>query len=197
MKKHFVIYIPGLGDKRLYAGGQQAALALWRTSHVQAYYFVVKWADAAESYQDKLQRLLDTIDDVCAKGYTVSLAAASAGSSLALNAFAQRKKSVHSVVSICGKLTRMDTVSRLLFTINPAFKASMEAYKHVEPSFTASDRKKILIVRAARDSYVPADDGEVKGAPVYVMRSMGHVFSILLALTIYRRPILRFIKRGA
>lgn len=192
--KHFVIYVPGLGDKRLYAGFQKIAIKLWRTSGVQPYYFLVHWANASETYEQKLQRLLKTIDTAHAKGYTVSLVAASAGSSLILTALSKRKNKIHRSVSICGKLHNADTVSEALFALNPAFKDSLQAYRRIEPTLTATDRKKILVARAVRDMYVPAADGEVKGAAAYVIPSMGHVMSVFAALTIFRRAILRFVK---
>ena len=194
--KHLVIYVPGLGDKRLYAGALRTALALWRTSRVRTYYFVVKWADKSEHYDVKLQRLLDTIDDQVAKGYTVSLVAASAGSSLALTAYAHRKAKIHTVTSVCGKLHNPGAISEALFAINPAFRASLRAYERIESTLNQHDRKKVLIVRAWRDVYVPAEDGEVVGAHTHIQPTMGHVFSVIMALTFCRWPILRFIKRG-
>src|SRR6185503_15030601 len=188
------IYIPGLGDKKMYAFAQRAALSLWRTSKVTPLYFVVGWADTRETYQHKLQRLLRAIDTAVAKGYTVSIVAASAGSSLALTALAERKRAVHRVVSICGKINHPHTVSDGLFAINPAFKDAMTVYAKIEPTLTAADRDKILIVRATRDSFVPAHDGEVAGAHTRTIHSMGHVFSIFMAITVFRRISLRFIK---
>lgn len=195
--KHYVVYVPGLADKLNYSFGQRTALALWRTGGVIPYYFVVNWRDTAEIYEQKLARLLNTIDEAKAKGYTVSLVAASAGSGLALAAFAERTHDIHHVVSICGKLSRPDTVPPALFDINPAFKASMAAYPRMERRLSLADRKKILVVRATRDSYVPASDGEVKGAYAYTIHSIGHVFSIMLALTMYSGRIVRFVKHGA
>ena len=192
--KYFVIYVPGLGDKRVYAGFQKAAVGLWRTSGVQPYYFLVHWANASETYDQKLQRLLKTIDTAHAKGYTVSLVAASAGASLILTALSKRKDKIHRAVAICGKLRNAGTVSEALFALNPAFKDSLQAYSRIEPTLTATDRKKILIARAARDVYVPAADGEVEGAATYVIPSMGHVVSVFMALTFFRRAILRFVK---
>lgn len=195
--KHFVIYVPGLGDKRLYAGVQHVSLRLWRMSHVRAYYFLAHWAHSSETYKTKYHRLLKVIDDAIAEGHTVSLVGTSAGASLVLTAFAARKQKIHSVVTICGKLHNPGTVSQALFAMNPAFKESMAAYARIEHTLTPTDRKKILLARAARDAYVPASDGEVAGARTYIMPSAGHVFSVLMALTVFSRRILRFIKKRA
>jgi len=195
--KHFVIYVPGLGDKRMYAGVQKAALTTWRTVDLQPFYFACNWADTTEPYTTKLQRLIDCIDAAHAKGYTVSLVAASAGSSLALTAFSQRSAAVHAVISICGKLNNPQTVDAALLSVNPAFKESMLTYQRAEPTLTAANRNKILIVQASRDSYVPARDGEVTGAHTHRMHTAGHTFSIFMALTFFRRIIIRFITQDA
>jgi len=193
--RHVVIYVPGLGDSRLYSGIQRAALLLWRASYIQPHYFAVKWGNAAESYEAKLERLLAAIDDA-SRSHTVSLVAASAGSSLALTAFSKRSQAVRSVVSICGKINNPNTVSDVLFAMNPAFQESIENFQVIEPTLTTADRKKILIVRANRDNYVSATDGEVAGAYTHRMQTAGHAFSIFMALTIFRWPLLRFITRS-
>jgi hypothetical protein len=195
--KHFVIYIPGLGDRKTYAWAQKLALNLWRTSHVIPCYFVVGWADEHETYKQKRERLIKTIDAAANNGYTVSLVAASAGSNLALAGLAARPYNVHRVVSICGKINHVETVKDAFFILNPAFKDAMLASKKYIPSLTAAARRKILIVRATRDSFVPARDGEVEGAHTHILHSVGHVFSIFMAITVFRHITLRFIKGKA
>lgn len=192
---HCIIYVPGLADKLNYSFGQRTALALWRLHRLRTQYFIADWANAHEPFAHKLQRLLQAIDAAKAKGYTVSLVAASAGSSLALDAFAARTTGIHRVLSICGKLHRPETVPKELLKVNPAFKASMDAYAGAEPKFTVADRLKILVVRASHDSYVPSADGHVTGASVYTMHSVGHVFSIFMALTVYQGVLIGFIKK--
>lgn len=193
--KHFVIYIPGLGDRKIYAWTQKLALNLWRTSRVIPCYFVVGWADKHETYAQKRMRLIKTIDAATDNGYTVSIVAASAGSNLALTGLVARPHSVHRVVSICGKINHPETVKDAFFLLNPAFKDAMLASQKDIPDLTAATRKKILIVRATRDSFVPARDGEVEGAHIHVLHSIGHVFSIFMAITIFRHIALRFIKQ--
>lgn len=194
--KHFVIYVPGLGDTRLYASAQRGTVALWRTATLQPLYFAANWADANEPYTAKLERLLAIIDDAATTGHDVSLVASSAGSSLALNAFSQRTHAVHAVVSVCGKLNNPQSVGDDLFDKNPAFKESLQAYQHTESHLSPDDRNKILIVRASRDNYVPSSDGEVTGAHTYRLPTIGHAVSIFMALTFFRRTLLRFIREA-
>lgn len=192
--KHFVIYIPGLGDRKTYAWAQKLALNLWRTSQVIPCYFVVGWADEHETYEQKHTRLLKTIDAAVSNGYTVSIVAASAGSNLALTALAARPLKIHRIVSICGKINHPETVNDAFFMLNPSFKDAMHHTQQALPTITMAARKKILIVRATRDSFVPARDGEVEGAQTHILHSIGHVFSIFMAITLFRHISLRFIK---
>jgi hypothetical protein len=193
--KHFVIYIPGLGDRKTYAWAQKLALNLWRTSRVIPCYFVVGWADKHETYEQKRVRLLKTVDAAANNGYTVSIVSASAGSNLALTALAARANKLHRVISICGKINHPETVNDSFFALNPSFKDALTESQRIIPLLSPADRKKLLIVQATRDSFVPARDGEVVGAQVHVMHSMGHVFSIFMAITVFRHICLRFIKQ--
>lgn len=191
--RHLIIYIPGLGDRKTYAFAQKAALQLWRSRTVHTHYFTVGWADKHETYAQKQKRLVQLIDAKNGQGYTVSLVAASAGSNLALAAFAARTRSVHRVVSICGKIKYAETVNAALFALNPSFKTALGVSGKVLATLPSAARQKILTVRASRDSYVPARDGEVTGAHIHILHTMGHVFSIFLAITLFRRISLRFI----
>src|SRR6478752_6076210 len=99
-KRHCVIYIPGLGDQR--TQGQMLALRLWRRPGLYVEMFVMHWYDS-EPYQDKFERLLKVVDRHLEAGETVSLVGASAGASVALNAFADRQEKVNGLVGLCGK----------------------------------------------------------------------------------------------
>lgn len=193
--RHYVIFVPGLADKT-YAAGLKLAFFLWISNWLKPFYFTAHWSSKKESFTQKLERLTDVIDHAVEKGYTVSLVAASAGSSLALNAFYKRPERVHRVVSVVGKLKRREGIAKALFELNPAFEDSIKASEQAEAKLTPAQRRRVLIVRATRDSYVPAKDGAVKGAHTFTMHTMGHVLSIILALTIYQRVIVRFIKKS-
>jgi len=86
-------------------------------------------------------------------------------------------------------------VDEAVFAFNPAFKPAMLAAEEHEPQLNKTERKKILVVRAAHDSYVPTVHGYIAGAHTTTLPTMGHVFSIVMALTVFRWRILRFIKK--
>lgn len=196
---YYVIYVPGLADKlNRNAALQGGAVRLWRLSRrVRTHYFVPRWADQHETLAHKINRLVKVIDAAHRKGYRVTLVAASAGSGLVMAAFAKRKDAVSAVVSICGKLRHPETVPEPLFVVNPCFKDAIASFAHTERGLTEADRSKILVVQAGRDSYVPDRDGRITGANYYRMASAGHVISIMMALTVYRRRLIRFIKSRA
>ncbi len=191
--RNFVVYVPGLADKTHYVIGQRTALFFWRSRKLQPYYFVPDWVNKQETFEQKLGRLLHVIDAAHARGFAVSLVAASAGSPLALVAFYKRRAIIEHAVSICGKLRRPQSVPTALLALNPAFDDAIAAFARIEPKLSDHDRKKILIVSATRDSYVPKGDGALTYAHTHVIRSSGHVFSIMMALTWHKLPIIRFI----
>lgn len=196
--KPYVMYVPGLTDKAWHIRStQRAALALWRLSGVRARYFVADWADKHESYEHKLGRLTHLITSLHHKGYRVSLVGCSAGSSLALNAFAECRTMISSFVSICGMIKHPKAVDEAVFAFNKAFKPSMLAAAGNEALLTRADRDKILIVRAGHDSYVPAEHGAIAQAHTTTLPTIGHVFTIFMAITIFRRRILRFVKQAS
>lgn len=195
--KRQIIYVPGLTDKTWHIrGGQRAALSLWRLSGVRARYFVADWANKNETYAAKRDRLIEMIDSFTAKGLTVSLVSVSAGSSLALSAFARRTDKVAAFVSICGMFKHPKAVDEAIFAFNPAFKPAMLAAEEDEHKLSKTERQKILVVRAAHDSYVPRIHGNIIGAHTTTIPTIGHVFTILMAISVFHGRILRFIKKA-
>jgi hypothetical protein len=195
--KHHVIYIPGLADRLNRRLGQNTALAFWYLNGIRPHYFLVGWTDKTEVFEAKLQRLLGKIDDLLTKGRTVSLIGASAGASLAMVALHERSGKLNAVVSVCGKLNNPQSVAEPVFAINPAFKGSLERYNQLKQSFSPKDLRRVMSAVSAKDNFVPRGDSEIAGAESYVIPARGHILSILAALTIFRDPIVRFIKQQA
>lgn len=196
MARHHIIYIPGLGDKLNRQFGQATALALWNLSGVRPHYFVVGWADASESFDHKLQRLLEYINTLTSRGHTVSLVAASAGASLAIVAFQQRLQTIKSVITICGKLHNPSTIASAVYIANPAFKASLQRFIAIEPLLASNQRSRILTVVSSKDSLVPAGDSLLNGSKIEQLPTRGHIITIFAALTWYRQKLIDFIKAG-
>lgn len=191
-----VVYVPGLGDKAWRQVGQSALLSIWRPLYgIRMRYFAARWSNPREGFPAKLQRLLKMIDGELAKGNTVSVIGASAGASMALHALLARPKVV-SAISVCGKLRNPQTISELVYTVNPAFKPSIERLVAAEPTLTSKQRAKILLVRPQRDAVVPVGENWVRGATVTTLPTFGHAFSILASLTFFSRRLAVFIRKA-
>jgi alpha-beta hydrolase superfamily lysophospholipase len=194
--QHHIIYIPGLFDKLNRRIGQATALALWRLNGIHPHYFVVGWANEQESFDAKLDRLLKRIDDLKAHGHHVSLVAASAGASLALVALHERPNELRAVVTICAMLRRPPNFDELIFATNPAVEGSLEHFALIESQIPPEVRKKILSAQPRDDKVIPVGEMHIPGAQVEQLPIRGHVAGIFTALTIFRRRLIAFIRRG-
>ncbi|HSX45670.1 MAG TPA: hypothetical protein VLG27_01535, partial [Candidatus Saccharimonadia bacterium] len=110
-KRLHVIYIPGLGDE-VEPKGQLRAVARWPRYGVEAEVLRMRWGDR-KPWEPKFKAVLKRIDEVLAEGKDVGLVGASAGASVAINAFAARKKRIVGVVLIAGKVNRPNAIARL------------------------------------------------------------------------------------
>ena len=190
---HHVIYVPGLGDAK--SRGQELVTRLWRPFGVRGHYVPMHWA-VDEPWEAKLARLLQAIDELSRTG-TVSLVGTSAGASAVLQAFALRKQAVAGVVCICGKINHPETVNPNYYTVNPAFKVALVQLQAVLPGITLADRARILSIHPLRDGIVPPPDTILPGAHERTIFSVGHGFSIFVALTLGAPGFILFLKRQA
>src|SRR3989344_2322048 len=103
MKLHKVIIIPGLGD--------DLTKLKWVTKHWPKYGLEpvlhnIQWRSGDKHFRPKLEKLLNTIDDLAIDGNKISLLGTSAGGSAVVNAFCLRKNKIHKVVNVCGRLRK-------------------------------------------------------------------------------------------
>jgi hypothetical protein len=192
MKIHDVIYIPGLGDVN--PRTQRGLIATWRLWGVRPQLFHINWGDG-EAFAPKLERLLALIDDIAAKGHTVSLVASSAGAGAAINAFAARKKQINGVVCIAGKVNNPDTIGPRYSDGNPAF---VESARQVQFSLDKLDfdteRSRIQSRYAIFDPVIPQRDSEVAGGQNKTVLGIGHSATIATQLLFGAPSFLRFLK---
>lgn len=186
-----VIYLPGLGDWRSH--GQEAVLKLWRAYGLTVHYHKLGWGDK-ESFEPKKQRILDKIDSLTKDGGQIALIGTSAGASASINAFAERRDKVSSVVCLCGKLKNPDTVSEGRYERNPAFKDSMKQLPNSLARLSLADRSRIMSVHPLHDGTVPIQDTIVKGIVEEKIPTIGHSFSIGFSLTFGSASIADFIR---
>lgn len=188
-----VIYVTGLGDTRKY-GQRLAVLLLWRLYGFAPHFFESGWGNKAESFEDKLSRLLTLIDELTRKHQTVSIVGVSAGASLALHAYAVRTDKVHKVVCISGKIHHPEKMHSRIMEHNPAFKDSMYALPRSLSELSLADRRRIRSVYSDGDRTVPMEDSMIKDAEMELVGHKSHAPTIAYEISLGAWRNLRFLR---
>jgi hypothetical protein len=196
MNKHVAIIIPGLGDKiALFSILKRH----WQNNGVELVVYSLGWRDK-ENFDSKLKKLTQLIDEQHAKkGIQVSLIGCSAGGSAILNAFIERKNSLHKVINICGRLrTGKQKGFRSLKTRSKSsisFNQAVKLFEQQENLLSSEDRKRIMTIRALLgDELVPSDTTTINGAYNLAIPTVEYSISIILALTILSKSLISFLK---
>jgi dienelactone hydrolase len=185
-----VIYIPGLGDRRITL--QRVAVKLWRIWGVAPHVFHMQWGDT-RPYDVKRKELLAQIDTLASKG-PVAVVGASAGAGAAINAYAARN-ALTAVVTIAGKINNPQTISAAYKQRSTSFWSSAQQVPESLATLTPVQRSRMLSIRARFDEIVPAQDSIVPGAINKVAWTAGHAITIAWQLVFGARSFLRFIKQ--
>lgn len=189
--KHYIIYIPGLGDHN--DGLRRFLLFFWQIFDVKTELVPMQWYDG-KPYEEKFNRVELVIKKATAKGYTVSLVGESAGASMAMNVFA-RNTSPHRMMSFCGVNRLHDDISPHIFKRSPAFKESIELLETSRDLAVKSKLGRIVSVTALADPTVSVKKNIIPGARHVKIWSVGHFTTILLCLSIYSFILIRELKR--
>lgn len=191
MPEHHIIYLPGLGDPHYKEQG--VLLKLWRIYHVKVHYHPVYWRDDVP-FSKKLDGIIKQIDELKARGYTISLIGTSAGASAAINAYAKREDKISGVVCICGKLRNTDKIGESYYIKNQAFKGSIALLASSLEKLSKTNRSKILSIHPLYDEIVPVKDTVIDDAKLKTIPTIGHAFSIMYSVTFGSRVITNFLK---
>jgi dienelactone hydrolase len=194
MQKLHVIYIPGLGDRKV--TGQQRAIGIWRFWGVKPELFQMNWGDK-EPWEPKFKRLLARIDALSSQGKSVGLVGVSAGASAVIHAYAARKDSLVGAVCIAGKINRPEAIGQRYRTNNPAFVTSANTCQQALLTLTPADRSRILSRFAVFDGVVAMQDSRVPHAHNRLSPTIGHVLTIALQITLGAPSFLHFLKHQA
>ena len=193
-RPHTILYIPGLGDRRL--RGQGIVLKLWQIYGIETKVCQMFWADD-RPFELKFQKIIDEIDKLSKQGHKVSLVGVSAGASAALTAFTKRKDVVSGVVCICGKIQNSQSVHEVTYKHNPTFRESMKQLDKNLPNLGKIERQRILSIRSLHDNIVPPNDTKISGAQEKTIPTVGHIFTIACAITFGSFGIVRFLKQSS
>ncbi|PIR99383.1 hypothetical protein COT86_04340 [Candidatus Collierbacteria bacterium CG10_big_fil_rev_8_21_14_0_10_43_36] len=196
-QKHFVIFVPGLGDD---SRGLEFLSNHWLKHGFTPKIISFGWLDG-KKFQPKLEGLLTLIDTLSQQGCLVSLVGTSAGGSAVLNAFLKRKNQIHRVINICGRLrtgpiTGLRSFSSKTST-SPAFAESIKLFENREHLLSRTDRKKIMTMRPAfGDELVPPNTVSIAGSSNITLPTVEHILSIALSLSLFSKVLLRFLNSG-
>lgn len=191
--KHYLIYVPGLGDTK--TTFQELAVKTWRLRGVRSETYAMRWAKG-RNFETKFNGLLARIDALLAEGYEVSLVGASAGGSVVMNALAARPQ-LHSVIGVCAVMNTTVRPHPLYYRKNPAFKGSMELLEKSLTSLKPAERHRVMSLRALFDPVVSRRSSAIRGALHKRMWVPGHFVGIAYALSFGAGAIVRFAKKNA
>jgi pimeloyl-ACP methyl ester carboxylesterase len=187
---HHVIYIPGIGDTK--TTFQELAVGTWRLWGVRPHTFAMRWADG-KPYGPKFERLLVLIDELLSHGDRVSLVAASAGATVALNTFAERPQ-LNGVVLIAGKVNRAYAIGDWYKRHTPAFVQSAERTDSSVADLDKPQRARIMSRYGLVDYIVPKKDSYVPGAQHRRVVGIGHIMTIAFQLVFGAPLYIRFLR---
>ena len=174
---HIIIYIPGLHDETPPLAQLRRLLPLfWLRYGFSGIILSPQWSTGA--FEAKLQMVTDVIDKKLRAGHLVSLVGQSAGSSLALNAFAARNEFVTGLVILTGRL-RVAGVPSLANAArhSVAFAESVRRAEPILSSLSTVDRLRIMTIRPSVDKVVPHSSVSIQGAMNINSGLRGHSFA--------------------
>lgn len=198
-KDNLIIIIPGLGDGSISSIKRiQFLVNHFNKNNTKVIVHQVYWRDG-EEFRPKFFRLLKLVD-LKSNTHNISLIGISAGSSMAFNAFLERKNIVEKAINVCGRLRTGNSKIRSLDNMaktSIAFKQSVQSFEAREKELTGEDKKRLMTIRPFfGDELVPANTVAVNGATNLVIPTIEHGLSIAAALTIFSKPLIKFLKEG-
>lgn len=163
---------------------------------VKVHIYKVGWRDNAETFDQKMKRLLVFIDEIADKYGSVSLGGISASASFMLNAYMERRSEVKKVVSICGRLRAGKFVFpqlELAAWQSNAFYKSVILSEENQKKMTFQDRNRFMTLSAKFDEPVPRSTSILEGANNLKVPMIGHIFSQAYAIRKMDKEIIDFL----
>lgn len=184
-----IIYIPGFGDT--YDGFRRTALRWWRYRNITVSMVSIDWQFG--TFRQKMAAIDAAIDVV--KDKKIVLVGESAGGGMAVYTYAHRPKDIARVVTICGKNTKPETVGRHYLEYSPAFRDLMGGLNAALQRLTDRQRRNIVSLYPFFDPVVPVRDTMVPGCQRVRLWTVGHLFTIFLALTFSSPFVVRAVRK--
>lgn len=192
MKKQplHIIYLSGFGNK--YDVWRLRLMKKWRFKNVTIELLPMRW-EGRESFVQKVARVDQAIDR--ASGKRIVLLGESAGGTMAVYMYARRPGDFYKVMTICGKNVTPHTVGDYYFQKSPAYKVAVERLVESAKSLTKQQHQTFVSIHPLHDSVVPVNDTLLKDCTRVRLFSVGHLFTIFMALTFYSFIVVRQAKK--
>lgn len=181
MKKVGYLYINGLSDGKTKLH-EKCAQWWWRRASVELKHAHVDWYRG--TYEEKVALVIQTVQTMLHDCDRVVIIGASAGGSLALNAFYELRSDNVYVVNAHGRLmeggyenTRNSLRNRAhLDSSRPSqsFYDSVKAAENIFPKLTNEDKRRILVLTQLTDEIVPLDTMRILGVETHYSIIFGH-----------------------
>lgn len=187
---HNVLILAGTGDRK---SSRLMGLATkhWENHGIRVTVCNVGWQDGSLEFKLKLEEIKKLIDQLSKKG-PVSIIGCSAGGSAAFNAFLEQNHIIQKAISICARLRSGKGEFR---PRSKLFEQSVLFFEGQESRIPDELKKRMMTVSAQfGDPRVPEDTSHLEGAYNTKIRLKGHGFSIAMALTLLKKPVIDFIK---
>lgn len=184
-QKIHILYISGFGTK--YDAYRLRLLRLWKFRDVTVELLPMKW-EGKETFEQKLARIDQAIDG--AVGKRIVLLGESAGGSMAIHMYARRPDDVYRFMTICGKNAHPETVGQPYYDRSPAFRESMRQLESSTSILSEEQRQAFVSFHPLYDPVVPVHETLLLGCKQVRLPAVGHLFVILLGLTIFSPAII-------
>lgn len=195
-QKYLYIYLPGLGEDRFL---KLSKLIVWLWSRPEREVLILNsgWS-RRENLSTKIQRLKNKLSEIRYDNYLgVAFVGSSAGAPLAVVLKEElHSGEINSVVSVCGKLIGAETIGERYQRRSPALKETVAVCESIINQLDKTKNSRIFSLYPLYDKVVGIN---YMRAPLIVRKrvlAVGHVLSIIVSLTFYRRNIFEFVEHS-
>lgn len=185
-----ILYLSGFGMD--HDSLRLRMLKLWRFRNVTIELVPMRW-ESNETFEQKLARIDQAIDR--AAGKQIVIIGESAGGSMAVHMYARRSDDLYKVMGLCGKASQPETVEERYYARSPTFRVSMERLNESIGQLSEDQRKRFVSIHPLYDPTVPVSETLLPGCKRIRLWTVGHLFAITVALTIFSPLLVRAVRK--
>jgi len=152
------------------------------------------WRDIKNEFDftERINKIIVKVDRLSQDG-KVSIVGCSAGGNIAINVFFKRADAIQKVVNICGALKFAGTSSKF---DTPIYINSLKICEKILSEMDGKSKERIMTIRPQfGDEFIKKETVIIEGAKNTTIPTGEHMFSILMALTLFSKKIFDFFKK--